>query len=85
MSAIHDIFKALGDPTRVRIVRMLADNGEMCVCQIMEELSMTQPAVSHHLSALKHANLVSARRQGQWIHYSLCSDIFSDIARTFFS
>lgn len=83
MSAIEDIFKALGDPIRIRIVEMLAENGEMCVCKIMEELSMTQPAVSHHLSSLKHAGLVQPRKQGQWVHYSLCRPALSDVALAF--
>ena len=78
MAAVEDIFKALGDPTRIRILRMLARNGEMCVCKIMEELEMTQPAVSHHLSKLKNAGLVHPRKQGQWVHYSLCCSTLSD-------
>jgi ArsR family transcriptional regulator, arsenate/arsenite/antimonite-responsive transcriptional repressor len=83
LAAVEDVFKALGDPIRIRIVEMLAANGEMCVCRIMEELSMTQPAVSHHLAALKHADLVHARRQGQWVHYSLCHSTLSDTALAF--
>jgi ArsR family transcriptional regulator len=82
-AAVEDIFKALGDPTRVKIVRMLAENGEMCVCNIMEELGMTQPAVSHHLAALKHAGLVNHRKQGQWVHYSLCCPILSETVQSF--
>ncbi|MCL6520743.1 MAG: metalloregulator ArsR/SmtB family transcription factor [Armatimonadetes bacterium] len=83
MATPENIFKALGDTTRIRIVQMLAQNGEMCVCKIMEELSMTQPAVSHHLACLKHAGIVRARRQGQWIHYSLCPSTLGDIALRF--
>lgn len=80
MVAVEDVFKALGDPTRIRIVEMLAENGEMCVCRIYERLRMSQPAVSHHLAALKHADLVRARREGQWIHYSLNRETLSDVA-----
>ena len=80
---VEDVFKALGDPTRVKIVRMLAQNGEMCVCRIMEQLAMTQPAVSHHLAALKHSGLVHARKQGQWVHYSLCCDTLKEYALKF--
>lgn len=83
VAAVEDIFKALGDPTRIQILRMLAQNGEMCVCKIMEELSMTQPAVSHHLSKLKNAGLVHNRKQGQWIHYSLCCTTLTDEALGF--
>lgn len=83
MPSVDAVFKALGDPVRVRIVEMLSVNGEMCVCKIMEELSMTQPAVSHHLAALKNAGLVHPRKEGQWIHYSLCKDAISDVALAF--
>jgi ArsR family transcriptional regulator len=83
MASIDEVFKALGDPVRIQIVRMLAKNGEMCVCKIMEELSMTQSAVSHHLSTMKHAGLVTPRKQGQWIHYSLRGDTISDQALAF--
>ncbi len=68
---MEETFKALGDATRLRIVGMLAENGEMCVCVIMEQLGMGQSAVSHHMAALKRAGLLRSRRQGQWIHYSL--------------
>lgn len=79
MAAIEEIFKALGDPTRIRIVEMLATNGETCVCKIMEEMNMSQPAVSHHLSTLKHSGLVLARKQGQWVYYSLCCPTISEV------
>jgi len=78
--AAVEVFKALGDPTRIRIVEMLAENSEMCVCRIYERLGMSQPAVSHHLAALKHADLVRARRDGQWIHYSLNRETLSGVA-----
>jgi ArsR family transcriptional regulator, arsenate/arsenite/antimonite-responsive transcriptional repressor len=71
MNNLEDTFKALGDPNRLRIVTMLAENGEMCVCKIVEALQMGQPAVSHHMAALRHAGLVYHRKAGQWIHYSL--------------
>ncbi|MHB1000304.1 MAG: ArsR/SmtB family transcription factor [Armatimonadota bacterium] len=78
MKNLDMIFKAMGDPTRIRIIQMLAENGEMCVCKIMEDLDMTQPAVSHHLSALKNAELVKPRKQGQWVHYSLLRPAITD-------
>ena len=83
MAAVEDVFKALGDPTRVRIVEMLAENGEMCVCRIYERLGMSQPAVSYHLATLKHADLVRARRGGQWIHYSLNRDTLFGVGLDF--
>lgn len=83
MAAVQDVFKALGDPIRIRIVEMLAASGEMCVCKVMEELDMTQPAVSHHLAALKHAGLVKPRKQGQWVYYSLSRPAVSEVAHAF--
>lgn len=77
MVADDAVFKAMGDPTRIQILTMLAENGEMCVCRITEELSMTQSSVSHHLSALRNAGLVHARRKGQWSYYSLCGETLS--------
>ena len=68
---MDEVFKALGDPTRLKIVQMLAENGETCVCKIVEAFNLSQPAVSHHMGILKHAGLLFARREGQWIHYSL--------------
>ncbi|MDO8682639.1 MAG: metalloregulator ArsR/SmtB family transcription factor [Armatimonadota bacterium] len=71
MNDLEEVFKALGDPTRLKILNMLAENGEMCVCKIVDALGMGQPAVSHHMAALRHAGLVLHRKSGQWIHYSL--------------
>jgi len=71
---MDQVFKALGDPVRLRIVEMLAERGEVCVCRIVEELGMLQPAVSHHMARLRAAGIVNFRKQGQWIHYSLNAD-----------
>lgn len=83
MDDLEDIFKALGDPSRLRIVKMLSENGEMCVCKIVEALQMGQPAVSHHMAALRHAGLVNHRKAGQWIHYSLSRDALRNGPLTF--
>lgn len=66
-----EFFKALGDETRLSIVEMLGEK-EMCVCEMMEILGTSQPAVSHHLKILKYAGIVEDRREGKWIFYSLC-------------
>ena len=71
---MDEVFKALGDPTRLRIVQLLARHGETCVCKIVDDLEMNQPAVSFHMAKLKQAGLLSARKQGQWIYYSLDID-----------
>lgn len=63
------IFKALSDETRLRIYLLLG-KGEICVCQIQVALGMSQTKVSRHLTVLRHAGLVNARREGQWMYYS---------------
>ena len=67
---IATLFKGLADPTRVRILALLA-HGELCVCHIHGLLEAPQPTVSRHLSILRHAGIVRARREGSWMHYSL--------------
>ena len=62
------LFKTLSDPTRLRLLNLLAD-GETCVCELTETLRMVQPKVSRHLARLKRAGLVDARRDGKWIYY----------------
>lgn len=65
-----DAFKALGDPVRLEIVRMLAGK-ELCVCDILDAFKLSQPTVSHHLKVLKHAGLVEDRKSGKWVYYRL--------------
>lgn len=65
-----DVFKVLGDPTRLRILRVLM-NQEVCVRDIADELGMGQPAVSHQLRILRDARLVQFRRDGKTVYYSL--------------
>lgn len=65
-------FEALADPTRLRIVHLLA-GGELCVCDIQRVLAAAQPNVSRHLSYLKHRGLVSDRREGQRVYYRLAA------------
>jgi len=65
-----EVFKAAADPCRLRILKLLKE-GELCVCEIMTALDMTQPTASHHLRILEKAGLVRDRREGQWIFYSL--------------
>ena len=70
MKKITNIFKALSDDTRLRVVKLLQER-ELCVCELMQVLDMSQPRISRHLSVLKNAGLVNDRREGKWIHYSL--------------
>lgn len=67
---LHLLFKAFADPSRLRILHLLT-RGERCVCDIMAVLKMGQSKVSRHLSYLRRAGLVNARKEGLWVHYSL--------------
>jgi ArsR family transcriptional regulator len=82
---MEEVFKALGDPTRLKIVEMLARQGETCVCRIVDGLGMNQPAVSHHMAKLKQAGLVNARKEGQWVYYSLDVDALRNGPMAFLS
>lgn len=64
------LFQALGDPTRLRLLNLLAA-GEICVCYFIDVLDDPQPKISRHLAYLRRAGLASARRDGKWMHYSL--------------
>jgi len=72
-----DVFKALSDPTRREILRLLK-TGELTAGAIAENFAMSKPSVSHHLSTLKSAGLVFAERRGQEIVYSLDTTVFQD-------
>ena len=63
-------FKALGDSTRLKILGLLAIK-ELCVCEVMVALELTQPTASHHLRILENVDLVTDRKDGKWVFYSL--------------
>jgi ArsR family transcriptional regulator len=69
LAELPPLFKALSDPTRLRLLSLLAD-GAVCVCHLGEVLKLAQPTVSRHLAYLKRAGLVTARRDGKWMHYA---------------
>ena len=71
MPHLTNLLKALADPARLRIVSLLHQHEELCVCEIMGALALPQYAVSRNLSILKAAGLVTDWRQGKWMHYSL--------------
>ncbi len=73
MFDIAELFKVFGDSTRIRILYALYES-ELCVCDLSEELNMKQPAVSHQLKILRQAKLVSSRRDGKTVFYSLADD-----------
>ncbi len=63
-------FKAISDPTRLKIAYLLQDE-ELCVCEIIAALEKPQSTVSHHLNILKNAGFIKGRKEGVWIHYRL--------------
>ncbi len=73
MENLLDVLKALSDETRLRILNLLYDR-ELCVCDVMATLQITQAKASRHLIYLKNAGLVKDRKQAQWVYYSLAKD-----------
>ncbi|MBY6212409.1 metalloregulator ArsR/SmtB family transcription factor [Microbulbifer agarilyticus] len=69
------IFKCLADDTRLRSLLLIASEGELCVCELMCALDESQPKISRHLAQLRAAGLLSDERRGQWVYYSLPSDL----------
>ena len=66
-----EVFKSLADETRVRAMLLIADQGELCVCELMCALDDSQPKISRHLAQLRSNGLLLDRRQGQWVYYRL--------------
>jgi ArsR family transcriptional regulator, arsenate/arsenite/antimonite-responsive transcriptional repressor len=71
---LENVFKALADKTRLRILALLGDN-EVCVCHVHDSLGVPQPTVSRHLAYLRRSGLVAARRDGVWMHYQVSSSL----------
>ena len=66
------LFAALADTTRLRLLNLMAGR-EVCVCHFVEILGQSQPKISRHLAYLRNAGIVAARREGKWMHYSICA------------
>jgi len=69
------LLSALADPTRLAIVRELAETTETCACDFTATCDVGQPTVSHHLRVLREAGVVTSERRGQWIYYRLAPDV----------
>ena len=78
---INDAFKALADPTRREVLRLL-QGGEMTAGELAEHFDMTKPSLSHHFAVLKQADLIAARREGQQIYYFLNTTVVEDLLAT---
>jgi ArsR family transcriptional regulator, arsenate/arsenite/antimonite-responsive transcriptional repressor len=70
--SLDRLFRALGDPTRLRLLNLMADQ-EICVCYFTEVIGAPQPKISRHLAYLRKAGIVAARREGKWMHYRLAA------------
>ncbi|MGE3287606.1 MAG: ArsR/SmtB family transcription factor [Pseudonocardia sp.] len=70
------VFKAMGDPGRLRLLSLIAshDGGEVCVCELTGVFELSQPTISHHLRVLREAGLVTGERRGTWVYYRLVAE-----------
>lgn len=81
--AVAAKLKALGDPTRLRLVSLVAahEGQEACVCDLTEPVSLSQPTVSHHLKILVEAGILTREQRGKWAYYRLIPNTLADLAR----
>ena len=70
-----EIFQMLGDQTRLRALSLMQDAGELCVCELVAALDLSQPKISRHLAALRDAGLLTSRRDAQWVFYHINSTL----------
>jgi ArsR family transcriptional regulator len=70
---LAQVFKALGDPVRLRLVSLIGahEGGEVCVCELTEAFNLSQPTISHHLKILREAGIIGSQRRGTWVYYRL--------------
>ena len=78
LEAAATLLRVLGDPRRLELIRLLG-SAERCVCEFQELLGWPQNLISHHLGGLRRAGLVQARRDAQWVYYSLVPDAFDHV------
>ncbi len=81
---LAEIFKALSDPTRVRLLAHISssEHGTTCACHLPEALGISQPTLSHHLKKLVDAGLVAREQRGRWAHYTAVAEVV-EVARAF--
>jgi ArsR family transcriptional regulator, arsenate/arsenite/antimonite-responsive transcriptional repressor len=72
-AGLAQVFKALGDPVRLRLVSLIGahQGGEVCVCELTDAFDLTQPTISHHLKVLREAGIITSERRGTWVYYQL--------------
>ncbi len=72
-AGLAQVFKALGDPVRLRLVSLIGahQGGEVCVCDLTTAFDLSQPTISHHLKVLREAGIITSERRGTWVYYRL--------------
>jgi ArsR family transcriptional regulator, arsenate/arsenite/antimonite-responsive transcriptional repressor len=72
-AGLAQVFKALADPVRLRLVSLIGahEGGEVCVCELTDAFDLTQPTISHHLKVLREAGIIGSERRGTWVYYRL--------------
>jgi ArsR family transcriptional regulator, arsenate/arsenite/antimonite-responsive transcriptional repressor len=78
MKTLAAQFAALADPTRLQMLALLLERGELCVCHFVDALGVTQSKASRHLRTLFHAGFIEDRRVGLWVHYRIAPDLDDD-------
>lgn len=78
---VAELFKALADPTRVRIVNLLIRNPSLCVCDVQENFDLSQGTISHHLGILARAGLIQREARGRWSFYRANREALSTLAQ----
>ena len=80
--ALARMFKALGDPTRVKLLSMIAaaEDGEACICDMTEPVGLSQPTVSHHMRLLAEAGLATREQRGRWAYYRVVPSVLQSLA-----
>lgn len=78
---IAHLFKALADPTRLRLMSHVAAQGceSVCACDLIDVLDISQPTISHHLKKLVEAGLLTREQRGRWAHYTVVHDAFAEL------
>ena len=81
--SLAGLLRALADPVRLRLMSLIADAGEACVCNLTVLFNVSQPTISHHLRVLRNAGLVDSERRGTWIYYRARYDTLEMLGRLF--
>jgi len=75
---LEALFAALGDATRLKMLKLIADE-ELCSCEVMAALELTQPTTSHHLGILERAGLLTSKRNGKWVFYKIANSTVQNL------